>query len=705
MADTFDSRLKLRLQESGGNSGQWGDLLNQTITNVASVFGFGTHQLTADSDATLTLADDGASLDALKSSYLKITSSVSLTATRVLTFSPNTFNQVKYIENATTGSQSITISQGSGANVTIATGKTAVVYFDGAGSGAAVVDALAGVDPGVTDTLAEVLAAGNATGGTDIAVGAGDHVTFVDNAKAKFGTAGHLELFYNGTHSVFKDASSGNIYIQDDNNIVLGSIGGENYLVATKDGAVSLYYDAVAKLATTSTGIDVTGNVEVKGGQELRVYRGDNATYGSIKYLTGSGGLQLNDKNGDGISFVQADGAVEYGRFDSSGNIAAGTTTTDPYSLGSTGKTLSINSSSASTGALISLESADANRGYLFANASNVVLSAVHTGIPLKFNTEDTTRLTIGSSGSVAIAQSPSGSHKLEVTQVGGDGINVNSGADFGGIRLTDNSHSYAIRNASNMFFIYDVTNTTQRVTLNDSGQFGIGTANMHLYDTDSAGVSADLVVASAGHAGIVVASGTSSDAGIFFGDGGGAAAYRGAVSYVNSQDALYFKAAGVNKLILESDGDLNIQDGNLVVASGHGIDFSANAHESGMTSELLDSYEEGTFTGSGTAGSSTALTIDNEKYTKIGNQVTIVFTVNFSGASGGLSVTGLPFAAAEASVGIGREDATSGYAVYGRVGQSSSGISIYYAGATANASPFQVSAGNMRFSMTYLTT
>jgi len=97
-------------------------------------------------------------------------------------------------------------------------------------------------------------------------------------------------------------------------------------------------------------------------------------------------------------------------------------------------------------------------------------------------------------------------------------------------------------------------------------------------------------------------------------------------------------------------------------------------------------------------------LTIDNEKYTKIGNQVTIVFTVNFSGASGGLSVTGLPFAAAEASVGIGREDATSGYAVYGRVGQSSSGISIYYAGATANASPFQVSAGNMRFSMTYLT-
>jgi len=146
MADTFDSRLKLRLQESGGNSGQWGDLLNQTITNVASVFGFGTHQLTADSDATLTLADDGASLDVLKSSYLKITSSLSLTATRTLTFSPNTFNQVKYVENNTTGGQSITLSQGSGANITIENGATKIVYFDGAGSGAAVVDALAKID-------------------------------------------------------------------------------------------------------------------------------------------------------------------------------------------------------------------------------------------------------------------------------------------------------------------------------------------------------------------------------------------------------------------------------------------------------------------------------------------------------------------------------------------------------------------------------
>jgi hypothetical protein len=89
--------------------------------------------------------------------------------------------------------------------------------------------------------------------------------------------------------------------------------------------------------------INSSGSVEVKGGQELRVYRGDNATYGSIKYLTGSGGLQLNDKNGDGISFVKADGATEYMRIDSSNNLLVGTTS----SVGGLGARVSIDGNTA----------------------------------------------------------------------------------------------------------------------------------------------------------------------------------------------------------------------------------------------------------------------------------------------------------------------------------------------------------------------
>jgi hypothetical protein len=69
---------------------------------------------------------------------LKITSAVSLTVTRTVTLAPNTVSKVWIIENATTGSQSITISQGSGATVTIATGTKAMIVTDGAGGGAAV---------------------------------------------------------------------------------------------------------------------------------------------------------------------------------------------------------------------------------------------------------------------------------------------------------------------------------------------------------------------------------------------------------------------------------------------------------------------------------------------------------------------------------------------------------------------------------------
>ena len=117
-----------------------------------------------------------------------------------------------------------------------------------------------------------------------------------------------------------------------------------------------------------------------------------------------------------------------------------------------------------------------------------------------------------------------------------------------------------------------------------------------------------------------------------------------------------------------------------------------------------LDDYEEGTWIGSATAGASSALNVVDEKYTKIGNQVTIQCTINFSGASGSLTVSGLPFAPSPAAVGIGREDATSGYAVYCRVQASSTSFDVFYAGGISNATPFQVSAGNMRISMTYLT-
>ena len=103
----------------------------------------------------------------------------------------------------------------------------------------------------------------------------------------------------------------------------------------------------------------------------------------------------------------------------------------------------------------------------------------------------------------------------------------------------------------------------------------------------------------------------------------------------------------------IDSNGHLSILDGNLVVADGHGIDFSATGNSSGsMTSELLDDYEEGNFTpivrGRTTAGTASYGRTAVGKYTKVGRMVDVMVDMVFSGAngSGNIEIAGLPFAA-----------------------------------------------------------
>jgi hypothetical protein len=134
---TYLNDLRLKEITTGDEDGTWGTSTNTNLALIGDAFGLGTKQMAANADETFTMPD--ATADGTRALYLRITSAVSLTVTRIVTLAPNTVSKVWIIENATTGSQSITISQGSGATVTIAAGAKAVVYTDGAGAGAAVV--------------------------------------------------------------------------------------------------------------------------------------------------------------------------------------------------------------------------------------------------------------------------------------------------------------------------------------------------------------------------------------------------------------------------------------------------------------------------------------------------------------------------------------------------------------------------------------
>jgi hypothetical protein len=153
MASSYDNDLRLNEMATGDGSGTWGTTTNTNLALIAEAFSYGTEVITTNADTHTTTIADGAT-DPGRSLYLKYTGTLDSACT--ITIAPNDISKVWIIENGTSGSQNIIISQGSGANITIPAGDTKVVYSDGAGAGAAFVDAFASlnvVDLKVQDDL------------------------------------------------------------------------------------------------------------------------------------------------------------------------------------------------------------------------------------------------------------------------------------------------------------------------------------------------------------------------------------------------------------------------------------------------------------------------------------------------------------------------------------------------------------------------
>jgi hypothetical protein len=163
--------------------------------------------------------------------------------------------------------------------------------------------------------------------------------------------------------------------------------------------------------------------------------------------------------------------------------------------------------------------------------------------------------------------------------------------------------------------------------------------------------------------------------------------------------------------LTIDSSGNL-IPNGNLVVANGKGIDFSATAGTG--TSELFDDYEEGTFTATltgATTAPTTPVTV-TARYVKVGKLVTVniyMLDKNTTGASGKMQITGLPFTAQGGSVNTGSPlmfgfNVTNKSAV-ALIGSASSTIVFYSVADDGPWTQEDISAGSSKFlylSMTY---
>jgi hypothetical protein len=286
MASTYVNDLRLNEMATGDGSGTWGTTTNTNLELIAEAFSYGTEAITTNADTHTTTIADGAS-DPGRALYLKYTGTLDSACT--ITIGPNTVSKVWIIENGTSGSQNIIISQGSGANITIPAGDTKVVYSDGAGAGAAFFDAFANLkvtDPAQTN----ITSVGTLTGFTS---------TGIDD-----------------------NATSTAITIDSSENVGIGT--------SSPDARVKIVGD------DTESGITLRldgGGVQTQRGIVFAV---GGADYGFLNIPVGGGGAMS-------FGTGSAGAAAERMRIDSSGNLLVGKTAINTDSVGFEARAIGLN--------------------------------------------------------------------------------------------------------------------------------------------------------------------------------------------------------------------------------------------------------------------------------------------------------------------------------------------------------------------------
>jgi hypothetical protein len=390
MASTYVNDLRLNEMATGDASGSWGTVTNTNLELIGEAFSYGTETI-GDADSTLTIAD-GAS-DPVRSFFLKITSSVDLTTTRIVTIAPNTVSKVWMIENATTGSQVITIKQGSGATINVPNGQVKMLATDGAGSGGAVLDLLVDVDLTGTTTLVNL----DVSGAVDI--------------------AGDLTLSAGGDGALrFTAASSVKVLDNDAAALVFEEADNAYMTFVTTDGSEAVKFDKALDInaatqidATVTVGVDDTGyDVKFFGATAGAYMLWDESAdtlevSGTIVAAAGTALLPSITTTGDlntGMWFPAADtiafseGGVEALRIDSSGNVLVGATSNAPtttagINLGSNNKLHATRDSGSSgyfnrltnDGAIVEFAKDGTTVGSIGALSSRLYIGTAETGL------------------------------------------------------------------------------------------------------------------------------------------------------------------------------------------------------------------------------------------------------------------------------------------------------------------------------------
>lgn len=258
MASAYTTNFGIEEMAAGDQTGAWGDTTNFNFDILDRIAAYKAVALSDAATATLTVreASPGTGTENLQDGMfrvIKFTGSLAQNCT--VTIAPDTTTAWFIIENATTdtgssGPYSLLMKQGSGggASVTIQNGKNAIIYCDGAGTGAVVTDALADLQIGTLEVTGVAAIDGAATLGSTLAVTSTSTLSgkvthnYTSSARMPSGTTGQRDgspgvgdFRYNSTTSEFEGYSgaspawggigAGAGYFKGDNGTVGSSAG------------------------------------------------------------------------------------------------------------------------------------------------------------------------------------------------------------------------------------------------------------------------------------------------------------------------------------------------------------------------------------------------------------------------------------------------------------------------------------------------
>ena len=356
------------------------------------------------------------------------------------------------------------------------------------------------------DTLGEVLANGNTTAGTDISVTTGDDITFADNSKAIFGAGSDLQIYHDGSGSYIDDQGTGPIRIRSGVGGALRfqDLDGDDLINASSNGAVTLYYDNSAKLATTDTGIDVTGSIisQSSAGYATATLKADTSNSGSggtpeLRFeLGGTQKARFRVDTSDNVEIATGTGAgsTRFG-IASNGDISFynAAATSQSFFWDASAESLGIGTSSPSTELHVLKSDSDADvtiegtgtgvdaRLNLYANSTGVsqirfgdeadtnigLLTYDHSDDSMQFRVNDSERMRIDASGNLLVGKTSvsfgtagielKNSNVISITRSANPCLNANrigssagsliimhyDGVDVGSIDVTASATSY----------------------------------------------------------------------------------------------------------------------------------------------------------------------------------------------------------------------------------------------------------------------